>query len=336
MANHCPHRVRAILKVAGAGSIGVLLAAVVSACAGVSPAPMPKATVRGTAATSVKATQGKTREAVARPPLLRLTGPAAVRAPGNLTSSWKMVATVGGRVAAWAAQSGGATLLSFNQELVHLVLHAGTAEPGGGGWPHGEEITSGESHTVIAGFNGGFKLKLSNGSVGFLSGGHVGAPLRSGRGSIVTYTSGLTDIGAWHAGVPQPGAPIASVLQNLGLLVQYGMPAGEIQHCVLKCWGETLGGRAHTARSGLGITGTGQLVWAAGEQLTPAELAYALISAGAIRAVELDINPEWVAGYLYLKAGNRLSAAPLVPGQPGIPGQLFVPYNRDFFTVAAG
>jgi hypothetical protein len=48
----------------------------------------------------------------------------------------------------------------------------------------------------------------------------------------------------------------------------------------------------------------------------------------------LDINPEWVAGYLYVHRRGPI-AVPVVPGQVGIPGRLLAPYGRDFFTVLA-
>jgi hypothetical protein len=89
------------------------------------------------------------------------------------------------------------------------------------------------------------------------------------------------------------------------------------------------------ARSGLGVTASGLLVWAAGEALTPAALASALIAEGAIRAVELDINPDWVAGYLYVHHPPGPTATPVVPGQRGVAGQFLAPYSRDFFAVVA-
>jgi hypothetical protein len=56
-----------------------------------------------------------------------------------------------------------------------------------------------------------------------------------------------------------------------------------------------------------------------------------------VRAVELDINPEWVAAYLYGHRGGvaPLAPVPIVPGQPGVPGQFLSPYSRDFFTIVA-
>jgi len=59
--------------------------------------------------------------------------------------------------------------------------------------------------------------------------------------------------------------------------------------------------------------------------------------AGVVRAIELDINPEWVAAYPYGHRGGVAPPAPvpIVPGQPGVPGQFLVPYSRDFFTIVA-
>ena len=64
-------------------------------------------------------------------------------------------------------------------------------------------------------------------------------------------------------------------------------------------------------------------------------IAQALVNASVVRAVELDINPEWVAGYLYVHHGGGPTAVPVVPGQLGIPGRLLAPYSRDFFTILA-
>ncbi len=185
----------------------------------------------------------------------------------------------------------------------------------------------------MAAFNGGFKLTYTN--VGFMSGGHVAVPLKAGLASIVTYTDGTTDIRAWHTGVPGVGKTVFSVLQNQRLLVDHGIAASNVSSCVINCWGGTIGLATNVARSGLGITANGQLVWAAGESLSPSELASALIRAGAVRAIELDINPAWVAGYLYAHHPRGLAPAPMALGQRGIEGKFLMPYSRDFLTVVA-
>lgn len=257
----------------------------------------------------------------------------AVKRPRQPRARWSVVASVGGQPAAWIAQRSGVTLLRFDQHKLHLALHAGSHEPGGTAWTYGDRIGTHEIHRVVAAFNGGFKLNY--GSVGFMADGRVAVPLKSGLGSIVTYMDGATQIGAWHEGVPASGLGVASVLQNLHLLVDHRVMASSVASCIRSCWGWTLGGGSEVARSALGIRSDGQLVWAAGKHLSPAAIGQGLVGAGAVRAVELDINPEWIAGYLYVHHGGVPTAVPVVPGQFGIPGRLLTPYGRDFFTILA-
>ena len=263
----------------------------------------------------------------------RVSSAPVVTEPGQTGPAWMPVATIGGQVAAWIAQRSGVTLLRLDQHLLRLALHAGSSEPGGRGWSYGDRIEASEIHRVVAAFNGGFKLDY--GPVGFMADDRAPVPLTAGLGSIVTYQDGATQIGAWQAGVPAHGRRIASVLQDLHLLVDHGVPAPTVESCAVACWGRTLGGGVDVARSALGITGDAQLVWAAGESLSPAVIAKALTAAAVQRAVELDINPQWVAGYLYVHHAGGPMAVPVVPGQVGIPGRLLAPYTRDFFTILA-
>lgn len=233
-----------------------------------------------------------------------------------------------GQTAAWIARTpSGIALLSFDQRLLRLHLHFGAA----GGWRFGPEVNRSELGRLVAGFNGGFKLNLADG--GFVSYGRTGAPLRNGLGSVVTYADGSTDIGSWHQELPTPGKQVVSVRQNLPLLIDRGRSASNTG--CLSCWGATLGGVSDPARAGLGITADGRLIWAGGEHLTVAGLANALLAAHVVRAVELDINPEWVAAYLYGHHGVHSPPAPeqVMPGQQGIPGQFLAPWSRDFFTI---
>jgi len=259
--------------------------------------------------------------------------PLLVSVPAQTSPAWSTVASVHGQPAAWLTRRAGVTFMRFDQALVHLDLHAGSLDGGVSGWKYGDRITPREIHLIVAAFNGGFKLTYHD--VGFTSAGHVAVPLRTGLASIVTYTDGTTNIGAWRAGVPSAHQRVFSVLQNQQLLVDHGAIAETTAGCILACWGGTVENRGSVPRSGLGITAGGQLVWAAGEHLLPAELGAALVSAGAVRAIELDINRDWVAGYLYVHRRGGPSPVPVVPGQHGIAGMLLEPYSRDFLTIVA-
>ncbi len=237
-----------------------------------------------------------------------------------------------GQTAVWVARtSAGATLLSFNQKLVDLHLHSGTIDAGSTGWHWGPAIAVRERRRLIAAFNGGFRLNAGVG--GFESYGRTAAALRSGQASVVTYSDGTTDVGRWGSEVPAHGKKVVSVRQNLTPLIDHGTAAGSVG-CIT-CWGATLGGVRAPARSALGITADGRLIWAGGEHLTPAQLAHDLLSARVVRAAEMDINPAWVNAYVYGHRGGHGPLAPvaMVAGQNGIPGEFLVPWQRDFFTV---
>jgi hypothetical protein len=87
------------------------------------------------------------------------------------------------------------------------------------------------------------------------------------------------------------------------------------------------------ARSSLGEDAAKNLMYAASADALPGDLASALISAGAVTGMELDINPEWVQ-----LASAPAPGAPLVPGIPGQErpaDQYQVGWTRDFITVLA-
>ncbi len=75
-----------------------------------------------------------------------------------------------------------------------LVLHAGYEDPGGTGWLAGPAITEAEKPTLLAAFNGGFRLNLGQG--GFLVLGRGIGAIQPGLASVVTYANGRSDIGA--------------------------------------------------------------------------------------------------------------------------------------------
>lgn len=318
-------------------ALAVLAAGAVAACGSASGSLAPRRSSSSDGEHAARAVGA--RKTVAASPIRPRDRAASVhlglpvdRYPAALTARWQTITMLRRRPAVWIAVRRGVTLVRMDQRVVHLALHAGSVDPGETGWRYGDRVGGREIHHLILGVNGGFKV--STGSGGFLSFGRIGSPLRAGDGSIVTYGNGVTQIGAWDAGVPAPGVAIASVRQNLHLLIDHGVPASSVASCGAVCWGATIGNQSAVARSALGIRADGQLVWAAGEDLTVGGLADGLVAAGVQRAVQLDINPDWVAGYLYVHhATAPLTPMPVVPGQYGIYGHFLVPYSRDFFTV---
>jgi fermentation-respiration switch protein FrsA (DUF1100 family) len=209
-------------------------------------------------------------------------------------------------------------------------LHSGSEDPGAAALSvvsAGPAISGPERSRLLAAFNGGFLLAAGAG--GYEQEGHVISPLRPGLASLVIDGSGAVHIGVWGAGLPQPGEAVFSVRQNLRLLVRQGHPTLAAGNWTI--WGATLGGGESVARSGLGQDAAGELIYAGSMAATPADVAAALVNAGARTAMELDINPEWVQLDVARAQGRRLRAA--IPGQARPADQYLVGWTRDFITV---
>ena len=173
----------------------------------------------------------------------------------------------------------------------------------------------------MAAFNAGFLMSNANG--GYYTDGKTIMPLRNGAASFVIYRNGSANIADWGRDAAlTPG--VVSVRQNLDLLVDHGKPVTGLNPNDTTQWGYTLGNAVYVWRSGVGITADGALVYVGGPGLNITTLADILVRAGAVRAMELDINTDWVNFATYHPDGATAQAAPangtdLLPGMYGQP-----------------
>jgi len=227
------------------------------------------------------------------------------------------------------------TVVRFRAGQVHYDLHDGALDPPAGSAPIGPNaqpsISAAERPILLAAFNGGFKVTAGDG--GFEVNGQVLNPLVPGMASLVIDSQGAASIGVWGSpGFPAPGEQVVSVRQNLPPLLTHGRPSPEIQN--VGTWGAMLGPGPAVARSALGEDPAGDILYAASMSTVPADLATALQSAGAVTAMELDINPEWVQLDVAPTPGGTLVAS--VPGQNRPADQYLAGWTRDFVAVLAG
>ncbi|MGA2452491.1 MAG: hypothetical protein ABSG93_03140 [Solirubrobacteraceae bacterium] len=180
---------------------------------------------------------------------------------------------------------------------------------------------------LLATFNSGFKLGDSHG--GFAVGGHTYAPLRDGQGTLVGYDNGSVNVLDWRYGSTIPPG-VAFARQNLPLIVEEGRPSSNIANS--SEWGATVGNAILVWRSAIGIDKHGNLIYAAGEDQTVASLARTLIRAGAIRAMELDINSYWVTFITYGAPGAE-QPSKLLEGMERPATRYLEPDDRDFFAL---
>jgi hypothetical protein len=220
--------------------------------------------------------------------------------------------------------------------LLKTTLYEGSSIPGTGqAWANMAPISGAALDTLDAAFNSGFRMQDSQG--GFYADGVTAVPLVAGRASLVINADGTPNVGAWGTDVAMSPSVVA-VRQNLDLIVNNGQPVAGLDANDNHRWGFTLGGRVQVWRSGLGVTANGALVFVGGSGLSIVDLANVLSRAGAVRAMEMDINTSWVNFFSYSAApgqpASALNGTRLTSDESNWPGRYFSPSSRDFITVS--
>jgi len=226
----------------------------------------------------------------------------------------------------------------MDTKLLRATLYSGSTTPGGGPWQNTAPVSSQAASTLVAAFNSGFLMSNANG--GYYTQGTTAYPLRQGAASFVIYRDGTATVGQWGRDISMT-PDVASVRQNLDLLVDGGQPVPGLNANDATKWGFTLHGSVYVWRSGVGVTADGALVYVGGPDLNITDLADVLARAGAVRAMELDINTDWVNFAAYAPVSPTAPAAPtngtdLLTNMAATPARYFESWwSRDFVTMSA-
>ena len=222
----------------------------------------------------------------------------------------------------------GAYVVTIDPGILRVAVMPGAVEPSGS-FIHPSAITGPARSSVVAAFNGGFKFKDSEG--GFYLGGVTAKPLVVGGASLVVFTDGTATVGAWGRDVTM-SSRVEAVLQNLHLMVDHGATT-DVTDTDTHRWGSTFPKERHpnVPRSGVCVAAAGGMRWVGGLSLGAATLARAMVAAGCVRGMELDINPRWVSFSIFdhpdrahpavvtghnLYAGQRFPAESYLAGKP--------------------
>ncbi len=189
------------------------------------------------------------------------------------------------------------------------------------------EVPPSKRGRLVATFNGGFPLETSN--AGLIYRGKVKETMVNGIATVVAYRNGKVNIVRWGYG---PGAPknVWFAKQNLPPIIYEGKLNPNLTDGPE--WGETVNNAVRVWRSGLGIDAHGNLIYAAANYQTVESLAKVLQAAGAVRAIELDINEDWTSFISYRHPGAR-EPSNLLPEMYRSPERYLTPDERDFFAV---
>ena len=226
------------------------------------------------------------------------------------------------------------TLVQMDMSKLQLWSIAGTAEPGGKFGKPGPGVISAnvqDNGILVAAFDGGFQYR--DGQYGMIVDNTTYLPLKNDLATLVGHKDGRLEIVKYEG--QDLGSNISFIRQNCPMLVENGV-IGTSDDTNKKLWGRTITSDIYTWRSGIGITANGNLIFAVGNALVPSTLASALKAAGAVNAMQLDINPNWVRFNIFnnfSKADNSYSSTPVMEGiQDGSHSYLFG-YKKDFFYV---
>jgi Phosphodiester glycosidase len=215
----------------------------------------------------------------------------------------------------------------FDHTLTSTAYYPGRYEPPRAPDRGPMSVPIGQRWRLLATFNSGFIYR--DGNNGSSIGGAMYEPLKQGLATLIAYRNGRVDVSAWRGGAVA-GPQIAFARQSLPLIVGNGRLNPALNDSTQ--WGYTLGNAVRVWRTGAGIDRRGNLIYAAADSQTVTTLARILQRAGAIRAMQLDINPEWPTLITYRHRAG-LDPVKIVPNYQQPATRYLVPDDRDFFAI---
>ena len=215
----------------------------------------------------------------------------------------------------------------FDHKRTALGFYPGRYEPPDAPVRGPMSVPYGQRWRLLATFNAGFThIDGNNGSA---INGLQYEPLQDGLATLVGYRSGRVAIVTWHGG-SNAGPTIAFARQSLPPIVENGRLNPNLNDGPQ--WGSTLGNAIRVWRTGVGIDRRGNLIYAAADYQTVTTLARILQRAGAVQAMQFDINPEWPSLITY-EHHRGLIPVKVVPNVMQPATRYLVPDDRDFFAV---
>lgn len=310
-------------------------------------APTPAASSSATPSATAAAAPSATPTPLASPVgVTRLTPPAdlisPVETPEPGEGQWQGVGTrVEGLPAIYVTRVRGddihtayyATAMWVDTSVATTMFIPGYEEPDGGPNPFNGALPEELHSDLLANINGGFRLRDTLG--GYYYDGTMVKPLVDGKASAVVYRDGTMKVVKWGRDAELTD-DVLVVRQNLDLIVDKGKSkVSNAEDNIV--WGATTDKGSVTWRAAVGERPDGSLVYVIGESLTAQGLADTLVSAGVERAMTLDMNQFWAAGFYFKEKKNgTLSCTPLVASISPPCDRFLRPFKRDSFHFLIG
>ena len=215
----------------------------------------------------------------------------------------------------------------FDHTRTALAFYPGRYEPPTAPIRGPMSVPQNQRWRLYATFNGGFTY--ADGHNGSSINGRSYEPLKDGLATLIGYRNGRVAIKTWRGGA-NAGPQVAFARQSLPPIIRNGQLNPALNDS--SQWGATLGNAVRVWRTGVGIDRHGNLIYAAADFQTVTTLAEILLRAGAVQAMQFDINPEWPSLITYSHQGG-LGPTKVVPNVMQSATRYLVPDDRDFFAV---
>lgn len=214
----------------------------------------------------------------------------------------------------------------FDHTRTALASYPGRYEPPSAAVRGPAMVPESQRRRLLATFNSGFIYRdVNNGST---DNGLVNEPLAQGNATLIGYRDGRIAIKIWNGG-PNAGPNVAWSRQSLPPIVWHGRLNPNLNDS--SQWGFTVGHAVRVWRTGVGIDRRGNLIFAAADDMTVTSLAQILQRAGAVRAMQFDINADWHTLITYTHHHGLRPTQVGTSNQPD--GRYLSPDDRDFFAV---
>ncbi|MBV9050467.1 MAG: hypothetical protein JOY58_19530 [Solirubrobacterales bacterium] len=218
----------------------------------------------------------------------------------------------------------------FDHTRTQLAYYPGRYEPPDAAVRGPMMVPYDQRWRLLATFNAGFTA--TDGNNGSADNGLTNEPLTDGNATLISYRDGRVALMKWGGG-PKVGPDVAWARQSLAPIVWNGRLNPQLdENPDSPQWGYTLGGVTRVWRTGVGIDRRGNLMYAAADDQTVITIAKILQHAGAVRAMEFDINPEWHTMVTYSHR-HGLDPREVGPNPNQASTRYLVPDDRDFFAV---
>ena len=216
----------------------------------------------------------------------------------------------------------------FDHTRTSTAFYPGRYEPPNAAVRGPMMVPYGQRYRLLSTFNSGFTYAY-NGNGSSING-RENEPLKKGLATLVGYKSGAINILIWNGG-PTTSKRVAWARQSLPPIVWNGKLNPNLNDS--KEWGETIGNSVRVWRTGVGIDRRGNLMFAVADSQTVESLARILKHAGAVRAMQFDINSYWHTLITYTHDKHGLVPKLVEPQGNHTAYRYLSPDDRDFFAV---